>query len=124
MRANYSQRSASTIGLVTNPIKTGNPEKDTQRKNIHYRSIRQFPEAGRVKIPDRTHNLRTHEVRLIADGLLSRDHLTPQVIESARKQVTETLKYIVPIAESLGGKYLSILLREVVQLEKSIGMVS
>jgi hypothetical protein len=124
MRTNYSKRSASIIGLVTNPAKTGNAQKDTQRKNIHYRSIRQFPEAGRVKIPDRTHNLRTHEVRLIADGLLSRDHLTPQVIESARKQVAETLEYIVPIAESLGGKYPSILLREVIQLEKSICMVS
>lgn len=123
MRANYGKQVGSIVGLVTNPIKTGNKERDDRAKQIHYITIRQFPEAGRVKVPDRTHNLRTHEVRLIADGLLARDHLTPQVIESARKQVTETLEYIVPIAESLGGKYPSILLREVIQLEKSIGMV-
>lgn len=123
IRSRSSDRAAQIVTLVTNPVKTGDPIYDERAKKAHYKNIRNHPEAGRVKVPDRTHNLRTHEVRLIADGLLTRDYLTPQVIESARKQVTETLEYIVPIAESLGGKYPSILLREVIQLEKSIGMV-
>jgi (p)ppGpp synthase/HD superfamily hydrolase len=52
LRANYGKRAAGIIGLVTNPVKTGDAEKDARAKRAHYLAIRQFPEAGKVKLPN------------------------------------------------------------------------
>lgn len=120
MRANYGKRAAGIIGLVTNPIKTGNDEKDAMAKRAHYLTIRQFPEAGEVKVPDRVHNLRSHEVRLVADGVLGTEYLNEKTIENAKRQVQESIEYIIPIAECLGGKYYTILSKEIFALERAI----
>jgi hypothetical protein len=70
-----------------------------------------------VKIPDRVHNLRTHEIRLVVDGILKVEDITQKMVESARWQILLTTKYILPIARSLGGKYDSILEKELLNFQ-------
>lgn len=72
---------AHRVASVSNPKKTGDIVLDKERKKVHYVSIKQDPEAGKIKVPDRIGNLRTHEVRLLLDGVMQSSGVSKEQIE-------------------------------------------
>lgn len=107
---------ARRVASVSNPEKTWDSTIDKERKIVHYASIKQDSEAGKIKVPDRIGNLRTHEIRLLLDGLLTVSDVSRQQIDkwlkNAKWQAEETEEFIIPIADTLGGKYSELLLIE------------
>ncbi|MDD2693570.1 MAG: hypothetical protein PHY14_01410 [Candidatus Gracilibacteria bacterium] len=118
---------AHRVASVSNPKKTGDAILDKERKKVHYASIKGDPEAGKIKVPDRIGNLRTHEIRLLLDGFIQSSSASKEQIErwikNARGQVQETEEYIIPIADTLGGLYISLLLQEFRNLVEGIRAV-
>jgi hypothetical protein len=89
-------------------------------KKMHYRAIHDNQNAGKVKVSDRIHNLRTHEVRLMLDGQMPIEKLTKQILENAQRQIDETHEYIVPIAVTQSGAYETLLRDDLRKLEQGI----
>ncbi len=107
---------ANRVGLVSNPEKTGDAYVDKERKRVHYLAIKEDDNAGKIKVPDRIGNLRTHEIRLLISGIIQSGNITPEQLtkwlQNAEGQIQETEEYILPIAEKIGWNYLPLLMKE------------
>lgn len=107
---------ANRVWLVSNPKKTWDAYIDKEHKRAHYLAIKEDEHAGKIKVPDRIGNLRTHEIRLIVSGIIQSSSISQEQLEkwlkNANWQVQETEEFIIPIAEKLGGNYLSLLMKE------------
>lgn len=71
--------------------------------------MREFPEAGKIKSPDRTHNNRSQEIVLMYQKRVALDTLTQGMLDKSQRKAEETREYIYPLVQKLGGKYLSVL---------------
>ena len=111
-------RTAQLVGLVSNPKKTWDAQVDARNKKTHYLAISGDEDARKIKVSDRTHNLRTHEVRLILDGQMPISKLTQKVLDNARRQIDETMEYILPMAIAQGGLYEKLLQNDLRKLEQ------
>jgi hypothetical protein len=63
--------------------------------------MRQFPEAGMIKIPDRIHNNRSQELVLMMERIIPINNLTTGMLDKGRRKADETRKFIYPIAQDL-----------------------
>ena len=118
--ATFWKHTSDLVNLVTNPRKTGDSNVDKRRKEIAFLAMRQFPEWGMLKIPDRIHNNRSQEVVLMRNGVITLDWLSQEMLEKAKRKAEETRKFIYPIADILWGKYKELLVVSQEQFEKAI----
>jgi (p)ppGpp synthase/HD superfamily hydrolase len=111
---------ADLVNLVTNPNKTWDDDIDKKRKKVAFLAMRQFPEAGMIKVPDRIHNNRSQELILMVRKSIPLDMLTQDMIDRAKRKADETREFIYPIANDLWGKYISLLDQSQIEFENAI----